>query len=63
MRPMLPLPTKAVTFSTSGSACTMATYWRMRRSMPVKEMSCSAWMAPVMRPVSCWGKKPLGMVM
>ena len=28
--------------------------------MAWKEVDWSAWMAPMMRPVSCWGKKPLG---
>ena len=60
-RPVLPPPTKAVTFSMAGSVWTMATYCVISFSMPAKEMSWAAWMEPLMRPVSCWGKKPLGM--
>ncbi len=63
MRPVLPPPTKPVTFSRAGSDWTAATYWFSRRSMPWNETSWAATMDPTMRPVSCWGKKPLGTMM
>ena len=32
-------------------------------SIAWNEMLWSAWMPPIMRPVSCCGKKPFGMIM
>jgi len=63
IRPVLPEPTKPVTFSRLGSLWTMAMYSRRILSIPWKEMSWEATMEPVIRPVSCWGKKPFGMKM
>jgi len=62
-RPVLvvpPPPTEPETALTAGSALTMVTNSRSRPFMAWNEMDWSAWMAPMMRPVSCWGKKPLG---
>ena len=51
------------TFSTAGSSCTMSDELRHAASrMAWNEMSWSAWMRPFIRPVSCCGKKPLGMM-
>ena len=57
--PPLPPPVKEVTVSTAGSCETMSVNTRIFFDISVKEVSWSAWMKPLMRPVSCWGKKPL----
>ena len=55
-------PVKPTTFSTAGSLPTIfmksASFWRIAWN----EMLWSAWMPPTSRPVSCCGKKPLGMI-
>ncbi|GJE44352.1 hypothetical protein AEGHOMDF_3540 [Methylobacterium soli] len=53
-------PVKPTTLSTAGSACTMAVAWRSFCSIAWKEMRWSAWMPPIICPVSCSGKKPFG---
>ena len=64
MKPELfwPPPVKPTTVSTAGSRWTMpmrsSIFWRIAR----KEMLWSACTMPMMRPVSCCGKKPLAMV-
>ena len=66
MRPVLvtPLPpAKPITSPTAGSSFTMRTYCSIFCFIAGKEMSCEAWIMPMMRPVSCWGKKPLGTMM
>ena len=50
---------KATTLATAGSVRTSSTYSRILSRMAGNEMSWSAWMLPISRPVSCWGKKPL----
>jgi hypothetical protein len=59
--PWEPPPVNPTTVSTAGSACTSFTNSRSFFSMAWKEIDWSAWMPPVRRPVSCCGKKPLGM--
>ena len=53
-------PMKATTSVTAGSAFTMLTKSAIYMRVAGEEMSCSAWMLPMSRPVSCCGKKPLG---
>ncbi len=60
--PKPPLPVKAVTVSTAGSCITMATKSCSFFFMAWKEICWSARMKPMMRPVSCCGKKPFGMM-
>ena len=55
-------PVKPTTVSTAGSWRTISTNWLSFRRIAWKEMLWSARMPPMMRPVSCCGKKPLGMV-
>ena len=62
MRPELLPPVKAVTFSTSGSRCTMPASFTSRCCMAWKELDWSATIEPFSRPVSCCGKKPLGTI-
>jgi hypothetical protein len=64
-RPVLLLlpPVNPVTFATAGSACTISINCFIFCAMAVKEMSCEACTDPIMRPVSCCGKKPLGTTM
>ena len=49
-----------ITFSTAGSPRMISTIWPSLSRMAWNEMSCAACTMPVSRPVSCWGKKPLG---
>ncbi len=53
-------PVNPTTASTAGSARTMSMNWVSLPRMSWKDVLWSAWMRPVRRPVSCWGKKPLG---
>ena len=53
-------PVKPTTFSIAGSSRTMATNWRNLRRIAWNEMLWSARMPATIRPVSCCGKKPLG---
>ena len=55
-----PPPVKATTWSTAGSAFTMATKLTSFCLIAWKEMLWSATRLPMMRPVSCWGMNPLG---
>ncbi len=55
-------PTKPTTPETAGSRWMMAESWVCRSAMAVKEMSCRASPWAKMKPVSCSGKKPLGMI-
>jgi len=57
-----PPPVKPATLSIAGSDRTISTNWRNFRRIAWKEMLWSARMPPMMRPVSCCGKKPLGIV-
>ena len=59
---LLPEPMKHMERSTSGSAATTALMACWRSTMAGKEMSCAASEKPVIRPVSCCGKRPLGMI-
>ena len=54
-------PTKPTTPDTSGSFWTIAESRFWRSAMAAKEMSCRASAWAKMKPVSCSGKKPLGM--
>ena len=54
-------PVVPVTYSTAGSACTMAKKRCSRCSMAWYDVAWSARMKPEMRPVSCSGIKPLSM--
>jgi len=56
-------PMNDATEATSGSARTTSASARWRAIMLVKEASGGASDTPMMRPVSCWGKKPLGTMM
>ena len=55
-------PAKATTPSTAGSRSTMAARRCWIADMAAKEMSCRASAWAKMKPVSCCGKKPLGMM-
>ncbi len=61
--PPLPPPVKEITESTAGSCETMSVKVRIFFDMAAKERSWSPIMLPLMRPVSCWGKNPLGVWM
>ena len=56
-------PVNPTMFSIAGSDCTILTNWRNLRRIAWNEMLWSARMKPMMRPVSCCGKKPFGMMM
>jgi hypothetical protein len=61
--PARPLPPITIaTEATSGSACTILPSSSWRRFMSAKEMSWLASEVAVIRPLSCCGKKPLGMM-
>ena len=53
-------PVKPTTVSTAGSRLMMSTSWRSLSCMAWNEMLWSARMPPLIWPVSCCGKKPLG---
>ena len=55
-----PPPVKPTTLSTAGSARTTARKRSSRARMAWNEVAWSACIEPMMRPVSCCGKKPLG---
>ena len=55
-----PPPVNAVTFSTAGSAMTMAMKLSSFSFIAWNEIDWSARMKPIMRPVSCCGKNPFG---
>ena len=55
-------PVKPATLSIAGSARMISMNWRNFRRIAWNEMLWSARMPPTMRPVSCCGKKPLGIV-
>ncbi len=69
MRPLLidedepPAPMAMAMVATAGSLATTSPSASCRRIISAKEMSCAASDTPLMRPVSCCGKKPLGMAM
>ena len=68
MRPLLsaepPLaPIDIATLATSGSACTIAPNCCCSSDIASNDTSCAASEMPVMRPVSCCGKNPLGITM
>ena len=56
-------PANPTTDSTAGSFITMARYCRILLLIDWKEVSCEAITPPMMRPVSCCGKNPLGTMM
>lgn len=56
-------PVKPTTLSTAGSAPTIAVACLSFFSMDWNEMRWSAWMPPIICPVSCSGKKPFGTMM
>ncbi len=58
-----PAPMPPATFTTSGSDCTTASNCSCSFAISAKETSCGASEVPNRVPVSCWGKKPLGMAM
>ncbi len=58
--PARPPPVKPTTVSTAGSRRMMFTSWRSLPCKASNEMLWSARSPPLMRPVSCCGKKPLG---
>jgi hypothetical protein len=58
-----PPPVKPTTLSTAGSARMMLMNSRSFSRINWNEMLWSAWMPPIIRPVSCSGKNPLGMMM
>jgi hypothetical protein len=64
MRPELsawPLPPSDMpTVATAGSAWTMAPTFSCSACIAENEMSCDASVTPIMKPVSCCGKKPFG---
>jgi hypothetical protein len=66
MRPLLRVvlvpstPMKEDRFSTAGSSSTASARARWRPTMALKEVSWGASEMAWMRPVSCTGKKPLG---
>ena len=55
-------PTKPTTPDTPGSLLDDRRELVWRSAMAAKEMSCRASAWPKMKPVSCSGKKPLGMM-
>ena len=63
MRPVLYVvlpPAKPTLVATAGSLITMFMNWVIFPFMAEKEMSCAACTDPLIRPVSCCGKKPFG---
>ena len=54
-------PTAEVKLAMSGSLARIAASCCWRSTIAANEMSCAASDTPVMNPVSCCGKKPLGM--
>ncbi len=54
-------PMKEVRLSTAGSFSTTSARARWRSDMAWKEIDCGASATPWITPVSCTGKKPLGM--
>ncbi len=54
-------PMKEVRLSTAGSFRTSAASACWRSAIVPKETDCGAWAMPWITPVSCTGKKPLGM--
>ncbi len=62
MKPELrwPPPVKPTTFSTAGSLRTISAKSESFSRIAWNEMPWSAWIEPIIRPTSCWGKKPLG---
>lgn len=69
MRPALSVallpstPMKDDTAATSGSFSALLAAACWRSAMAVKEIDCGAWVMAWIRPVSCCGKKPLGITM
>ena len=57
-----PPPVKPTTVSTAGSLPTIATKASSLPCIDWNELLWSARSPPVTRPVSCWGKKPLGTI-
>jgi hypothetical protein len=57
-----PPPPNARTLSTAGSFWMIATYCFSLSASGPKETSWAACSEPMSRPVSCWGKKPLGTI-
>ncbi len=55
-------PIDIATLATSGSAWITAPTAFCRSSMAANEMSCPPSVMPTIRPVSCCGKKPFGMI-
>ena len=68
IRPLLivevepPAPIAIAIVATAGSLATMAPSASCLRIMSANEMSWAASEVPVMKPVSCCGKKPFGMI-
>ncbi len=56
----VPVPTKLATPATSGSRRTMSATSRWRSAIALTEMEGAASVTPMMTPVSCCGRKPLG---
>ena len=56
-----PPPVKPTMFSIAGSRRMMLTNCVSFFCIDWNEMLWSAWMPPIIRPVSCCGKKPFGM--
>jgi len=55
-------PVNAITLSTASSALTIDANCVSSLLIDWNDVSWSAWIAPVKRPVSCCGKKPLGTI-
>ena len=53
-------PSVPITWSTAGSFPITAMYFLSLVFIASKEIFWSATKDPIMTPVSCWGKKPLG---
>ncbi|OIQ76288.1 hypothetical protein GALL_420300 [mine drainage metagenome] len=57
------MPTTEEMLATAGSCSSASTSASCRRCMAANEMSCGATVVAWISPVSCTGKKPLGMTM
>jgi hypothetical protein len=57
-----PPPVKPTTFSTAGSLRTISMKSASFCRIAWNEMPWSAWIEPIMRPTSCCGKKPFGIL-
>ena len=58
----VPAPTKDATLTTFESRRTMSAMARWRVTISLNEMDCAESVTPMIRPVSCCGSRPLGMM-